>query len=259
MNQYIHVKKEQHIAVIEIDHAPANALSSQVIKELRKVINHVDNDFDVHAVIITGAGRFFIAGADIKEFIPALGSKKKAVEMANQGQLVCEEIEVMKKPVIAAINGACLGGGLEIALACHIRLVSEEAILGLPELNLGLIPAFGGTQRLTNLLGISEALELILTSHQLSANEAKELKLVKEVYKSSELLENAKELARKLTKKNSYQTIKRATQAIVSSSKKEIDGYKLERDLFAELFETKDANEGIYAFIEKRKAEFKHK
>ncbi len=258
MNQYIHVKKEKQLALIEVDHAPANALSSQVIKELREVVEYLDKDSEIHAVIISGAGKFFIAGADIKEFIPALGSKEKAIELAEQGQLLCDEIEGMKKPVIAAINGACLGGGLEVALACHIRLASQEAILGLPELNLGLIPAFGGTQRLTDLLGESLAFELILTSKQLSAKEAKNLKLVREVYEREDLLQQAKQLARSLTEKNSYQAIKRATQAIVSSKNPKLDGYEIERELFSELFESKDASEGIHAFIEKRKAEFKH-
>lgn len=258
MNQFIQVKKENQLAIIEIDHAPANALSSEVIKELREVVSHVNNDSEVHAVILSGVGRFFIAGADIKEFIPALGSKEKGLEMAYQGQLVCDEIEAMKKPVIAAINGPCLGGGLEVALACHIRLASEEAVLGLPELNLGLIPAFGGTQRLTELLGKSTALELILTSKQLSAVEAKDLKLVRDVYQSNDLLKEAKELARSLTEKNSYQAIKRTTQAIISNGKRKLDGYKIERELFSELFETKDASEGIHAFVEKRKARFKH-
>ena len=129
--EYINLIHENHFAIIELDNAPANALSTEVINNLRTVLKEVNENKEVHAVILTGKGRFFVAGADIKEFIPNMGSQEAGQRMSQQGQSLCDEIEAMKKPVIAAINGLALGGGLEIALACHIRVISEKAEIGL--------------------------------------------------------------------------------------------------------------------------------
>src|SRR5699024_4121398 len=173
--ELLNLTYEGKIAVLEIDIPPANTLSSASIKELRAAVKELESNDEVHGVVITGAGRFFVAGADIKEFVPALGNYDQGLEMAQAGQALCDEIEAMKKPVVAAINGAALGGGLELAMGCHYRIAASDAILGLPELKLGLIPAFGGTQRLSRLTDMGTAIDIILTGKQLKGDEAKEL------------------------------------------------------------------------------------
>lgn len=258
-NEFIHLTHEKKLAIIEIDNAPANALSTGVIKELRKTLKKVNHNEDVHAAIITGKGNFFVAGADIKEFIPNMGDKEAGLKMSKAGQLVCDEIELMKKPVIAAINGLALGGGLEIALASHIRLISESAQVGLPELKLGLLPSFGGTQRLTKMVGLSEAMDIILTSKQLTAQETMDLGITKEVLPVDQLLDRAKELANSYVEGNSFESISRVVDALVSGYNSDFrTGLEKENELFAELFLTKDAKEGVEAFNEKRTANFKH-
>ncbi|MBP2257336.1 enoyl-CoA hydratase-related protein [Virgibacillus alimentarius] len=258
-NKYTNLTYEGSLAILEINAPPANALSSACINELREVIAELDNNEDVFAVIITGHGRFFVAGADIKEFIPAMGNDQRGLEMAKAGQALCDEIESMRKPVIAAINGPALGGGLELAMGCHIRIASDEAILGLPELNLGLIPTFGGTQRLSRLTGVSTAVDLILSGKQLSAKEAVSYGIVKEVVSKDELMFRAGAIANSYIKNKSMQAISRTVQAIVKGNNETIDsGLKRERELFAELFLTHDAKEGVEAFSEKRSPNFKH-
>lgn len=260
MSKYSNVTVENHIAVLEIDHAPANALSSHVIQELRDEVKKLGEQDDVHAIIITGKGRFFVAGADIKEFIPAMGSDENGLNMAKAGQALCDEIEALRKPVIAAVNGPALGGGLEIALGCHVRLASEKAILGLPELNLGLIPAFGGTQRLARLTNEAVALDLILSGRHISAAEAKDLHIVQYVVPGEELLDKAKEVAASYVSTHSNTSISRAMKAVQEGLATTLEeGLKVEREMFAELFLTEDAKEGVTAFSEKRAAEFKHK
>ncbi len=259
-NKFIHLTQEQNLAIIEIDNAPANALSAVVIKELRSILEDVHHNENIHAVILTGKGKFFVAGADIKEFLPNMGDKEAGHKMSQAGQLVCDEIESMNKPVIAAINGLALGGGLEIALACHIRLISESAEVGLPELKLGLLPSFGGTQRLTKMIGLSEAMDIILTSKQLTALETKNLGITKEVLPTDKLLDRAKELANSYLVGNSFQSITRVVDAMVSGNNSDFrTGLEKESELFAELFLTDDAKEGVEAFNEKRTASFKHR
>lgn len=258
-NQYINLTYEKNLAIIEIDNAPANALSTVVIKSLSNVLKEVNQNENVHAVILTGKGKFFVAGADIKEFIPNMGDKEAGRKMSQAGQSVCDEIESMKKPVIAAINGLALGGGLEIALACHIRLISDTAEVGLPELKLGLLPSFGGTQRLTKIVGLSDAMDIILSSKQLTAKETKELKITKEIVPKDQLLIRAKELATTYIENTSFESVTRVVEALVSGYNSNInEGLKIENEKFAELFLTNDAKEGVEAFNEKRVASFKH-
>lgn len=258
-NHFTKITVDNQIAIVEIDHAPANALSSACITELRAVFKDLSTDDAVHAIILTGAGRFFIAGADIKEFTDALGSQEKGLEMAHLGQKVCDEIEAMNKPVIAAINGPCLGGGLEVALGCHYRISTPSAILGLPELKLGLIPTFGGTQRLSRITDVATALELTLTSKQLNGEEAREKGIVNLVVGEDLLLSTAKTIAQSFIEGKSMTSVTRAVECIVQGANESLEeGLKRERTRFSELFLTADAKEGVEAFIEKRKPIFKH-
>lgn len=258
-NQYLSLTYEDNIAIIEIDIPPANTLSSGCIQEMRTVMAQLNEEPETHGVIITGAGKFFAAGADIKEFVPALGDQEKGLALAAAGQSLCNEIEIMDKPVIAAMNGPALGGGLELALACHYRMAADSAILGLPELNLGLIPGFGGTQRLSRLTDVGTAMDIILTGRQLSGNEAKQLGIVHRCVPKDQLMKTATETANSFTQGKSMTSVTRAMQAITQGYEESLDhGLKRERELFAELFTTNDAKEGIHAFVDKRKPNFKH-
>lgn len=257
--QTVTIKREDYVSIVEINHPPANTLSSQTITELREAFQILKDDIDTHAIIVTGAGRFFVAGADIKEFTEAFGDYDAAFAMAEAGQALCDEIEQMKKPVIAAINGAALGGGLELSMACHLRLAAEDAVLGLPELNLGLIPAFGGTQRLRKLVDMPTALEMILSSKQVKGKEAAEIGLVQAAVKGDELMDTALTLANSLVAGKSMTSVKRALECVVQGADEALEhGLERERVKFAELFLTDDAKEGITAFVEKRKPDFKH-
>lgn len=257
VNEYSKLTKRDHISVVEINHPPANTLSSACIKALHPAFQQAAQDEDTKAIIVTGTGRFFAAGADIKEFVSALGDAERGAAMSEAGQLLCNDIESIKKPVIAAINGPALGGGLEIAMACHFRIASEQAILGLPELKLGLIPGFGGTQRLSRLTNLATAVKLILTSKQLTAKEAEEIGLVQLVIPSDELLSTAESIAQSFIEGKSMTSISRVIECIVQGYKESLAaGLERERKRFAELFVTNDAKEGAQAFVEKRKAEF---
>jgi len=257
--EFLNLTYEGNIAVVEIDIPPANTLSSGSIKELRAAVKDLENNDNVHGVVVTGAGRFFVAGADIKEFVPALGDYDKGLSMAEAGQALCDEIEAMKKPVVAAINGAALGGGLELAMGCHYRIAASDAILGLPELKLGLIPAFGGTQRLSRLTDMGTAIDIILTGKQLKGDEAKELGIVHQSVALDDLRDVALATAKALVDGKSMTSVSRALEAITGGYNDSIEkGLELERKLFAELFLTDDAKEGVTAFVDKRKPDFKH-
>ncbi|MGH7252901.1 MAG: enoyl-CoA hydratase-related protein, partial [Nitrospiraceae bacterium] len=168
------------VTTLTLNHPPANTLTPELLVELEGAFAALSRDETVKAVVLTGAGRFFVAGAEIR-VLAGIASSKEGMEMALRGQAILSRIEAFEKPVIAAINGACLGGGLELALCCHIRIAGESARLGLPEITLGIMPGFGGTQRLPRILGRSKATELILTGDLVSAQEAKALGLVSQV------------------------------------------------------------------------------
>src|SRR5881628_205080 len=168
------------VTTLTLNHPPANTLTPELLVELEGAFATLARDETVKAVVLTGAGRFFVAGAEIR-VLAGIASSKDGMEMALRGQAILSRIEALEKPVIAAINGACLGGGLELALCCHIRIAAESARLGLPEITLGIMPGFGGTQRLPRILGRSKATELILTGDLISAQEAKALGLVSQV------------------------------------------------------------------------------
>lgn len=246
--------REDKITTITINRPQSlNALNAQTIKELSLALEELDSDKNCRVIILTGSGeKSFVAGADIKEFGDF--SSEQAEELARNGQnSLFNKIENMHKPVIAAVNGFALGGGLELAMSCHIRYASENAKLGLPEVTLGLIPGYGGTQRLPKLVGKGLANELIFSAKMITAAKAKEIGLVNEVFTLEELLPKTKELAQ-LISKNSPMGISRAIRAVNMSDTEK--GYENEIKAFGQLFDLDDKKEGVTAFLEKRKPEF---
>jgi enoyl-CoA hydratase len=233
-----------------------NALNNQTVKELHSAFLDFRENPDVKAVILTGSGdKAFIAGADIGE-LAKLYSESGRIYGLN-GQEMTKQIENYPKPVIAAVNGFALGGGTEVALACHVRIASNNAKMGLPEVKLGLIPGFGGTQRLARLIGKGQAMELILTGKMISAQHALEIGLVNQVVAQGDLLLTCQNLANEMIV-NGPLALEYAIQAINRGLDKTLDeGLLVEADLFGKACLTKDSKEGTLAFLEKRKADFK--
>lgn len=243
------------VATVTIHHPPANTLTPELLSELSQVFDGVDKDDAIKAVVLTGTGRFFVAGADVR-LLASIPSSQEGQSIALQGQAILNRIESLNKPVIAAINGVCLGGGLELAMCCHIRLAAEGSRLGQPEINLGIMPGFGGTQRLPRIVGQSKALELILTGDPISAQEAKSLGLVSQVIPPEDLLHQAQGLARKMAGK-SLPALRASLRAVRSGADMNLpDGLTLEASLFGGLCETEDKREGLAAFLEKRQPQF---
>ena len=243
------------VATLLINHPPANTLTPELLVELSATFEQAAKDDAVKVVVLTGAGRFFIAGADIR-VLAAIASSKEGEAMALQGQAILDQIEGFGKPVIAAINGICLGGGLELAMCCHIRFAAEGSRLGQPEINLGIMPGFGGTQRLARLLGQSKALELILTGEPISAQDAKTIGLVSQVFPPEDLLRQAQGLARMIASKGQM-AVRASLRAIRQGVALNLhDGLALEARLFGELCDTEDKREGVSAFLEKRQPHF---
>ena len=245
---------EGKIATITINRPESlNALNYKTIQELSDGFGKLNDDREIRVIILTGSGeKSFVAGADIKEFSDF--GTDAAEDLARNGQnLLFNKIENLSKPVIAAVNGFALGGGLELAMACHIRYASDNAKLGLPEVTLGLIPGYGGTQRLPQLVGKGIANELIFSAKMITAERAKEIGLVNEVFSSSELLEKSKELAT-LISRNSPMGISKAIAAVNLAGTS--NGFETEIKSFGELFEMDDKKEGVAAFLEKRKPAF---
>lgn len=233
-----------------------NALNKNTIAELRQALESANNDAGTGVVILTGSGeKSFVAGADIKEF--ADFSVEEGGLLAKKGQeLLFDYIENMSKPVIAAVNGFALGGGLELAMACHIRIASDNAKVGLPEVSLGVIPGYGGTQRLTQLVGKGKASEMVFTAGMITAEEALKWGLVNDVCSLSELYEKAEKLASKILA-NSGTAIASAIRAINAQADKTKNGFQSEIEEFGNCFGTADFKEGTTAFIEKRKPNFR--
>ena len=235
-----------------------NALNAATVEELRQAFSAAREDDGVRCVILTGAGeKAFVAGADINELAQMTPITGK--DVAERGQRTFRAIERFPKPVIAAINGFALGGGCELALACHIRIASEKAQLGLPEVTLGIIPGYGGTQRMARLLGKGKALELILTGDRIGAAEAERIGLVNKVVPADQLMAAAEELARTIAKRGPL-AVRAAIEAVMSGSDMPFDeGQFLEATLFGLLASTEDMKEGMGAFLEKRQANFKNR
>jgi enoyl-CoA hydratase len=254
--EYLKWSKENAIATITISRPPANALSSGLLRELSAVLDEIEPNREIRVIVIHGEGRFFSAGADIKEFT-TIDSSAGFANLGKAGQDLFERMEKFPKPIIAAIHGAALGGGLELAMACHIRLVSETAKLGLPELSLGIIPGFAGTQRLPKYVGTARAAEMMFTSEPITGTEAVQYGLASHAYPEAEVLEQAYKLAGKIAKKSPV-SIKAAIQLLNYSKTKEFyEGMEKEAELFGEVFASQDAKEGIQSFIEKREPHFK--
>lgn len=245
-------KDDNDIATVTVNRPKKlNALNDEVLNELADVFKSIQIDEQIKAVIINGAGdKAFVAGADIKE-LRELDNRSGRMT-SQKGQQIFQLIEDSRKPVIAAVNGYALGGGAELAMACHLRIAGEDAVFGLPEVGLGLIPGYGGTQRLPELIGKARALEMILTGKQVKANEAKQLGLVNNV--DANPVEAAKSLIHKILK-NGPLAVRSAIKAVYHSEHR--SGYQVEADLFGELCETEDFQEGTSAFLEKRQPEFK--
>ncbi len=252
----LRIQIEGTAAILIIDRPKKlNALNRKTIEELHHAIQSLEGDASVRAIILTGSGeKAFVAGADILEF--ANFSEEEGGKLAARGQaLVFDLIEELSKPVIAAINGFALGGGLELAMACHFRVASDHARMGLPETSLGLIPGYGGTQRLPQLIGKGRALELITTAGMIGTEKAFSYGLINHMVAQEELLPFCKKLASKITN-NSPQAIASAIGAVNAGFKTGINGYEAEIKAFGECFGTEDFVEGTTAFLEKRKAEF---
>lgn len=232
-----------------------NALNKATLKELADVISFAAKSEEVRGVLLTGAGeKAFVAGADISEFSDY--NVEQGMGLAREGQQnVFNAIEGCPKPVIAAVNGFALGGGLELAMACHMRIASENAKLGLPEVTLGLIPGYGGTQRLTRLVGKGKAIEMIVTADLISADQAEKIGLVNYVVPQSELIRKAEELLHKI-KMRAPLAVAKAITAVNASMTDGLDGYNIEIEEFGACFGTADFKEGVSAFLEKRKANF---
>jgi len=252
------VDRDPPIAIVTINRPQVlNALNQAVIGELRAAINELNADPAVGAIILTGAGqKAFVAGADISQF-NGLASMAEAAEFARRGQAVLDKIERLPKPVIAAINGYALGGGCELAMACDIRVAADTARLGQPEINLGIIPGYGGTQRLPRLVGRGMAKYLVFSGEHVSAGEAQRIGLVEFVVPAAELMDFARELARKLAAKPPI-ALRLAKEAINKGLEGNlVQGLSYEANQFGEVFETEDRVEGVNAFLEKRKPVWK--
>lgn len=253
------LEHEKGVATIFINRPEKlNALNRATIQELHETLTLVNENPEVRVVIITGSGeKAFVAGADIAEF--ADFSTQEGAQLAAKGQeMLFDFIENMKTPVIAAINGFALGGGLELAMACHFRIASENAKMGLPETSLGLIPGYGGTQRLPQLVGKGRAMEMIMTAGMIDAETAKMYGLVNHVVPQSDLVTTYMNIATRIMK-NSPVAISKAIEAVNGNFATGVNGFKVEIKGFGECFATEDFKEGTTAFLEKRKAEFKGK
>ena len=248
---FVKVEQQGHVGILTIDRQEAlNALNSQVLSDLDAAIDEVAANDDIYVVILTGAGRSFVAGADIGEMrdLTSISGKKFGVH----GGSVFLKLENMAKPVIAAVNGFALGGGNELCMACDIRLASEKAKFGQPEVGLGITPGFAGTQRLPRIVGISKAMELILTAKVIGAAEAKTIGLVSEVYPPEELMPKAMELANAICA-NAQIAVQESKRCIRMGMQTDIaTGSAFEAEAFGVCFGTEDQTEGMSAFLEKR-------
>ncbi len=258
--EYKHIifAKKDGIGYVTMNREKAlNALNTDVLTELKHVFTSIDQDDAVKIAIITGKGRAFIAGADIGQMAELSGSEGR--DMTIQGQEVMESIENITKPVIAAINGFALGGGNELSMACDIRIASENAKFGQPEVNLGIIPGYGGTQRLPRLVGKGMAKKLIYSAEMIDAAEAYRIGLVDEVVPAEELMDAAEKLARTIMSKAPI-SIKMAKVAINNGMNCDLKtGVQFEAEAYTSTFVSEDRIEGMTAFLQKRKAEFKNR
>jgi enoyl-CoA hydratase len=253
MGEFVSIETEGGVATIRIDRPPANALAHAVSVELSEAAGAVTRDAAVRAVVVWGGERIFAAGADIKAMVDD-GPDEIAVDVGALEQ-ACRDLEAIPKVTIAALNGFALGGGLEVALSCDFRFAAQDAKLGLPEIKLGIIPGSGGTQRLPRLLGLARARDLIFTGRQVPAGEALDIGLVDRVALPADVLGLATQVARSFVEGPSlaYAAAKRALSAVDRPLE---EGLRVEREAFVALFATRDQEEGMRAFLDKREPRF---
>ena len=251
----IKVIREAPIATLQLDRPEVlNALSEELMDELVAALETLDNEAEIRCIVLTGNEKAFAAGADIKKsFVDATPASMLEHDLTTRW----ERVRRIRKPIIAAVSGYCLGGGCELAMTCDIIVASETAQFGQPEVNLGIIPGAGGTQRLTRAIGKYRAMEIILTGRRVKADEAKAIGLAAQVYPAASWLDDAKALARTIAEKPPI-AVRLATEAIDLAWNSTLDaGLEFERKAFYLLFSTEDKQEGVDAFINKRKAVFK--
>ncbi|MEF8874497.1 MAG: enoyl-CoA hydratase-related protein [Candidatus Thermoplasmatota archaeon] len=250
----IEIERKDDITIIKLNNPPVNAVCTELLDELDEKLDEVKDD-ESRAVIMTGKGKAFVGGADIKEMKGM--SPKEAKDFSQKGQSVLNRVEDFPKPVIAAVNGFALGGGTEIAMSCDFIIASEKAQFGQPEVGLGIIPGFGGTQRLARLIGMGPAKELIFTGKKIDAEEAEKLGLANHVVEADELMDFCREIAEEISS-NGPLAVRYAKSSMNEGIKVPLDeGLNIESEQFERCFETEDHEEGLEAFIEKREAEFK--
>ncbi|MDY0235877.1 MAG: short-chain-enoyl-CoA hydratase [Gudongella sp.] len=256
--EHLLIKKEGNISILSINRPKQyNPLSSEVLNELSDAIEYINTDDECHVLIVTGEGSAFVAGADISEMKDM--NAAQARDFAKSGLDVFRKIELMEKPTIAAVNGFALGGGCELSMACDIRIASTKAKFGQPEVGLGITPGFGGTIRLSRLVGIAKAKELIFTGEIIKADEALRIGLVNQLVEPEELIDKAIDMAKKISK-NAQLAVRYSKTAINKNYEVDVDtAIEIEKNLFALCFSSEDQKEGMGAFIEKRKPEFKLK
>lgn len=255
MYQTLLTELEQGVLTVTVNRPDKlNALNRTVFDDLYALMDQVDTDPTIRGVILTGSGaKAFVAGADISEFTAL--SKEEAMTLAKRGQDCFFRLERSYKPILAAVNGFALGGGCELAMSCHFRIASENAKFGQPEVNLGLIPGYGGTQRLTQLVGKGRAMELMMSGNMIPAAEAHRMGLVNHVFPLESLLEEAKKLMNTILSKGP-QAVGRVIAAVNAASSPNDGGYTEEVRLFGECFGTEEMKEGVGAFLEKRVPRF---
>ena len=262
MAEFIRYTIEDKVAVLVIDHPPVNALNEQTLNELGAALDELNANPDVKVIVITGGGQLaFVAGADIGTFGSILKTQdfSAAKALMELGQSIYNKIENSNKPVIAAINGVCLGGGMELAMACHMRICGDRVRLGQPEINLGIIPGWGGTQRLPRIVVPAKATEMILTGDQITAQQAMQLRLVNMVVPGGEVMRQAKGLAAKIANKSAVGVAATLTAIRAGLDACLPEGLAAEREQLAVVIASADAREGISAFLEKREAKFQDK
>ena len=256
MYQTLLTSLEENILTVTVNRPDKlNAINDLVMRELGQVVEDIYSNAEIRSAIITGAGaKAFVAGADISEFS---GGREDGTAMAKKGQDVFSGVERSPKPIIAAVNGFALGAGCELAMSCHFRIASTNAKFGQPEVNLGLIPGYGGTQRLVQLIGKGRAMEMLLTGNMIEANTALQLGLVNYVVEQNDLISKSKEILKVINSKAPLALAGciKAAEAVFTN----VDGYELEAKIFGECFATEDLQEGKDAFLNKRKAIFKGK